>query len=131
MLWSVRIRLSSAVFAGGLTIATVVPVGADQSKILPGAVIRFTAKTAACLSREDLLEYKAQTAQGDKRKIQALFFEYGGRSCVLLPPDRKFKVISADYNPGSPVGILEIVAVDAVANAGTWTFSDAAILVGH
>ena len=131
MLWSVRIRLSSAVFAGGLTIATVVPVVAEQSKILPGAVIHFTAKTAACLSREDLLEYKAQTAQGDKRKIQALFFEYGGRSCVLLPPERKFKVISADYNPGSSVGILEIVAVDAVANAGTWTFSDAAILVGR
>jgi len=124
-------QLFAAFVAGGFLLATISPVAAGETRILPGAVIQFTAKTAACLSREDLLEYKAQTAKGDKRKIQGLFFEHGGHSCVLLPPDRKFKVISADYNPASPEGILEIIAVDAVASAGTWAFSDAAVAVAR
>lgn len=104
-------------------LGALLPATAGETNILPGAVIQFKAKTAACLTRETLLEYKAQTVRGDKSKIHGLLFEFGGHGCVLLGPGKRFKVIAADYNPGSTVGILEIIAVGAVGNAGTWALA--------
>jgi hypothetical protein len=112
---------------GGFLLASIFSASAGEAKILPGAVIEFKAKTAACMSREHLQEYKAQTIRGDKKKIQALFFESGGQGCVMVNPGKKFKVLSVDYNPGSSIGILEIKAVEAVGSAGSWAFSEGAV----
>ena len=51
----------------------------------------------------------------------------GGHSCVVLEPGKRFKVICADHDPGSPLGILGIIAVDAVGSPGCWAFSYGAI----
>ena len=53
----------------------------------------------------------------------------GGNRCVVLGPEKRLKVISVDHDPGSPVGILELIAVDAVGSVGTLVFSDWAVTV--
>ena len=113
--------------AGSFLLAAIFSAAAGEAKILPGTVIEFKAKAAVCMSREHLQEYKAQTIRGDKKKIEALFFESGGQGCVMVNPGKKFKVISAEFNPGSAIGILEIKAADAVGNAGSWAFSEGAV----
>lgn len=130
-LLSIRAQTLIPLVAGSFLLTAIFFAVAGEAKILPGTIIEFKAKTAACLSRESLQEYKAQTIRGDKKKIQALFFEFGGHGCVMLNPGKKFKVLSVDYNPGSSVGILEIKAADAEGNAGSWAFSEGAVTVAR
>ena len=128
---SIRTQTLIPLLVGGFLLAVIFSAAAGEAKILPGTVIEFKAKTAACMSREHLQEYKAQTIRGDKKKIQTMFFESGGQGCVMLNPGKKFKVLSVDYNPGSSIGILEIKAVEAVGSAGSWAFSEGAVVVGR
>ena len=60
-----------------------------------------------------------------------MLFESGGNKCITLLPTKKLKVISAEYNPGSDVALLQVVGADVPSAESTWTFSTGAVPVSQ
>jgi hypothetical protein len=124
-------RASMLVAAGFFLQALSSPGLAEETKIRPGMIIHFKTATPACFTRDGLQEYLTYLARREKAKAKAMMFESGGNKCITLPPTKKFKVISAEYNPGSNVAILEVVGADVTSAKGTWTFSTGAVPVSQ
>lgn len=124
-------RATMLVAAGFLLEALSSPDLAEETKIRPGMIIQFKTATPACFSREGLQEYLTYLARREKAKAKAMLFESGGNKCMTLPPTKKLKVISAEYNPGSDIAFLQVVGADVTSAAGSWTFSTGAIPVSQ
>jgi hypothetical protein len=62
---------------------------------------------------------------------KAMLFEFGGNKCITLPPTKKLKVISAEYNVGSDAALPQVVGADITSAEGSWTFSIGAIPVSQ
>jgi hypothetical protein len=124
-------RSSRLVAAGFLLVALSSPGLADERKIRPGMIIHFNTATPACFTREDLQEYLTYLARREKAKAKAMLIESGGNRCITLPTTKKLKVISAEYNPGSDIALLQVVGANVTSAEGTWIFSTGAIPVGQ
>ncbi len=128
----IKIGRASMLVATGFLLQVLSSPGlAEETKIRPGMIIQFKTATPACFSREGLQEYLTYLARREKAKAKAMLFESGGNKCITLPPTKKFKVISAEYNPGSIVALLQIVGADVTSPEGTWTFSTGAVPVSQ
>jgi hypothetical protein len=117
--------------AGILLSAHSALVVAEETRIRPEMIIQFKRATPACFTREGLQEYQTYLARREMRKAKAMLFDSGGNKCLMLPPMKKLKVISAEYNPGSDVAILEVVSAGVTLNNGVWTFSTEAAPVNQ
>jgi hypothetical protein len=107
------------------------PVLAEETKIRPGMIIQFKTPTPVCFTREGLQEYRTYLARHDKTRAKAMLFESGGNKCVTVAPKKKLKVISAEYNSGSDVALLQVVGADVTSTAGSWAFSTEAVPVSQ
>ena len=122
--------LCAMVMAAGFLLQALSSIAlAEETKIRPGMIIQFKAPTPVCFTREGLQEYQTYLARREKAKARAMLFESSGNKCFTLPPTKNLKVISAEYNAGSDVAILEVVGADVTSATGTWTFSTGAIPV--
>ncbi len=64
---------------------------------------------------------------GQETKMRAMMLskENPDGTCIMLPSNESYKVISAEYNvPDMPeMGLLEIVGKSVTVKNGLWTFS--------
>jgi len=93
----------------------------STEQIRPETVIKFRNGTYACLTREDLQEFMQHAAMGEETKANAMGVENGG-DCFFLPPTKRVRVISAQYNTPD-IGILEIVGAKNQSANGAWALS--------
>jgi hypothetical protein len=124
-------RASILLAAGILLVGLSSPGLAEETKIRPGMLVQFKMATPACFTREGLQEYLTYLARREKAKAKAMLFESGGNKCVTLPPTKKLKVLSVEYNPGSDVALLQVVGANVTTVAGSWTFSTGAVPVSQ
>ncbi|MBI3529025.1 MAG: hypothetical protein HY067_13780 [Betaproteobacteria bacterium] len=126
----IKIGHAGMLVAAGFLLNALLSSGfAEETKIRPGTIIQFKTATPACFSREGLQEYLTYLVRREKAKARAMLFESGGNKCFILPPTKKLKVISAEYNPGSDVALLQVVGADVTSAEGTWTLATGAVPV--
>lgn len=98
-------------------------------EIKPEMIVTFSKGTIVCVDRNDLLEITLDAIKGEETKAEGLMLENGG-DCVMAPPTKRFKVLSAEYNlPGSDLGILEILGEHTIRANGAWAYSAGAVEV--
>lgn len=86
-------------------------------------IVQFTKGGVACLERDHLQELTMYAMSGEKTKTNAMMIDHGG-DCVMLSPNRRFKILHAEYNnPDLDIGIVEIVGEDKVSRHVAWAFS--------
>jgi hypothetical protein len=95
-----------------------------EHPLKPEMVIVFTKGTIACVTRDDLQEIMEHGAKQEATKMQAMMVENGG-PCLMLPPTKRVKIISVEYNnPDIPdLGIVEFVGGDTTSINGAWALS--------
>jgi hypothetical protein len=127
-----RIARATRLVVAGFLIGALVPRGwTEETKLRPGLIIQFKSATPACFTREGLQEYLTYLASREKARARAMLFEAGGNKCITLPAAKKFKVIAAEYNPGTDVAILQVVGADVTSTEGVWTTSTGAVQAGR
>lgn len=104
-----------------------IAAAADDAKtppaLRPEMLVRFTQGGPACLDRSDLNAMIMHSMRGEETKTRALMLEHGG-GCVMLSPEKRYKVISVDdQNSELGFGLIEVVGEDVIAGRGAWAFS--------
>ncbi|WP_331693521.1 hypothetical protein [Pandoraea sputorum] len=104
------------------------PSASDLAKqIKPETLVRFPKSSLACMSKDDLQEAMTYGTNGQETKMRAMMLskENPDGTCIMLPSNESYKVISAEYNvPDMPeMGLLEIVGKSVTVKNGLWTFS--------
>jgi hypothetical protein len=98
----------------------------NSSQIKPEMVVKFPTGGLACLTREGLEEALIHGFKGEKTKFNSQFLSKNNPNgeCVPLYPNKKYKIISAEYNdPNMPeTAILEIVGA-GINNASRGAFT--------
>jgi hypothetical protein len=102
---------------------------ASAGSIEPEMIIHFPEGALACLSKDSLQAALTYAINNEKTKVDAMMVENGG-DCVMLPPDKRMKVISVEYNdPDKDIGLLEVVGEEIISTNGAWTLSPGAVQV--
>lgn len=88
--------------------------------IKPDTIVQFPKGEIACLSSDDLLETFLLGATGRGTKLNAYFQDQDGNGprCLMLPPNRKFKVIDSEAGDVAKLPdalLLEVVGEDVQA----------------
>jgi hypothetical protein len=101
----------------------------DQS-LKPEMVLTFKDGNLICTTRDGLAEFMAHAAKGESTKATAMTIENGG-GCTMIPPGKKIRLISVEYNdPESDIALLEMVGAEVKAAAhGAWGLSVGAQVV--
>ena len=107
------------------------PLPVPSTRIKPEDIIKFPNSAIACVDRDSLTIILEHGAKGEATKMQAMMMNPKKKtgSCIMLSPDKRYKVISAEYNdPNIEIGLLEIVGNGIVSDSGAWTLSVGSVL---
>ena len=95
----------------------------NPDQILPETIVQFSQGTYACLDPEDIQKMIGHTMRGEKTKASALEVSKGG-GCLFIPPGKRVRVISAQYqDKQAEVGLLEVIGEKNESGQGAWALS--------
>ncbi|MHA3052532.1 hypothetical protein [Acinetobacter sp. ANC 4640] len=98
------------------------------AQLHPEDIIEFKYGTIACMSKDDLQAVTMHSLKHETTKANAYMLSNNNPdgTCVMLPPDKQFKVISAEYNnpDNQEIGVVEIVGKNVKSSKeGGWAFT--------
>ena len=114
--------------------ATPEPVAKQVNKVdqplKPEMVVTFKDGNLICATREGLEEFMSHALKGEKTKANSMTVENGG-GCTMIPPGKKVRLISVEYNNSdSDIALLEMVGAEVkTATEGAWGLSVGAQIV--
>lgn len=98
------------------------------AQLHPEDIIEFKYGTIACMTKDDLQAVTIHSLKHETTKAKAYMLSNDNPdgTCIMLPPDKQFKVISAEYNSpdNQEIGIVEVVGKNInSAKEGAWAFT--------
>lgn len=115
----------------GVTAPKLAP-GESTRPIRADEYVQFSEGGFACVKREDLRELLKLTQQGDQTRARDMIAsdKNSDAPCAWLSPQRRYKVMSANYASGNQnVGLLEVAAEGVRVQHGAWALSVGAVPV--
>lgn len=107
-----------------------VPTAQPAQRPRPEDIIVFANSNILCLKQADLQQALTSGLRGEETKLRALVGDLAqGAPCYMVPPNKRLKVLSANYPDNDPVGLLEVVGERTTSASGAWALSVGATVV--